>query len=111
MPGCEDAEGRRPVGDPLANSDAAVGQRCRDTRSVEDVRRIVEISVGERGKLQFSVENLTDTLDGALPVGFGGIGVPLANGTIGATNANVLQPRTLRFMYRESFGSGPIFER
>jgi outer membrane receptor protein involved in Fe transport len=71
----------------------------------------IEISAGGRGKLQFSVENLTDALDARLPVGFGGLAVPLANGSIGATNANALAPRTIRFMYRQSFGSGSIYER
>jgi len=71
----------------------------------------VEISVGDRGKLQFSVENLTDALDEPLPIAFAGIGVPLADGNVGRTNANVLAPRTLRFMYRQSFGSGSIYER
>lgn len=71
----------------------------------------LEISVGDRGKLQFSVENLTDALDGALPIGFAGVGVPLADGGLGRTNANVLAPRTLRCIYRQSFGSGRIYER
>lgn len=71
----------------------------------------IEISAGDRGKLQFSVENLTDALDNPLPLAFQGIGVPLANGSIGLTNANVLPPRTLRFMFRQSIGNAAIFER
>lgn len=71
----------------------------------------LEISVGDRGKLQFSVENLTGALDDRLPIGYGGVAVPLADGGVGRTNANVLAPRTLRFMYRQSFGTGRIFER
>lgn len=71
----------------------------------------LEISAGNRGKLQFSVENLTDALDRPLPLAYGGIGVPLANGSVGPSNANALSPRTLRFMYRQSFGGGSIFER
>ncbi|HEY1654600.1 MAG TPA: TonB-dependent receptor [Candidatus Tumulicola sp.] len=71
----------------------------------------LEISVGDRGKLQFSIENLTDALDARLPIAFAGVGVPLADGEAGRTNANVLAPRTLRFMFRQSFGGGRIFER
>jgi hypothetical protein len=70
----------------------------------------IELSAGARGKLQFSVENLTDALDAPLPLAYAGAGVPLANGLTGATNANVMAPRTLRFMYRQSFGEGSIYE-
>jgi TonB dependent receptor len=70
----------------------------------------LELSLGPKAKLQFSVENLFNALDNRLPLAFQGIGVPLANGFAGLTNANALQPRTIRFMMRQSIGSSSIYE-
>jgi hypothetical protein len=60
----------------------------------------LELSVGAKSKLQVSVENLFDSLDGRLPIAL-----------IASTNANVLGPRTIRVMFRQSFGGGAIYER
>ncbi|HTU81154.1 MAG TPA: TonB-dependent receptor [Candidatus Acidoferrales bacterium] len=76
----------------------------------ETVNANIEVSAGDRGKFQFSIENLTGALDNPLPLAFGGVGVPLATGGVGLTNANVLAPRTLRFMFRQSIGNGSLFE-
>jgi hypothetical protein len=70
----------------------------------------LELSLGPKAKFQISVENLTNELDNRLPFAFQGIGVPLAAGGAGLTNANALQPRTFRFMLRQSFGGGAIYE-
>lgn len=71
----------------------------------------LELSLGAKAKLQLSVENLFDVLDNRLPLAFTGIGVPLANGGIGLTNAGALVPRTIRFMIRQSFGGNSLLER
>lgn len=71
----------------------------------------LELSLGGKEKLQISVENVFNALDGRLPTAFGGIGVPTALGTIAGTNANVLAPRTIRFVFRQSLGAGSVYER
>lgn len=71
----------------------------------------LELSLGGKEKLQISVENLLNALDGELPVAFGGVGVPTALGTTAGTNANVLAPRTIRVVFRQSFGAGSVYER
>jgi hypothetical protein len=70
----------------------------------------LELSLGSKAKLQLSVENLFDALDTRLPLAYQGIGVPLANGEVGLTNANALVPRTIRVMVRQSFGGGSLVE-
>ncbi|MGZ3507087.1 MAG: TonB-dependent receptor domain-containing protein [Vulcanimicrobiaceae bacterium] len=71
----------------------------------------LELSLGNKSKLQLSVENLTGAYDGALPTGFAGMAVPLADGHIAQTNANVLGPATIRMMFRQSIGGGGLTER
>jgi outer membrane receptor protein involved in Fe transport len=58
----------------------------------------LELSLGSKAKLQFSVQNLTNALANRLPV-FG-----LPDPQYG------LQPFTLRFMFRQSFGAGGLYE-
>lgn len=70
----------------------------------------LELSLGPKAKFQISVENLFNALDNRLPIALAGIGVPLANGGIGLTNANALAPRTVRVMLRQSFGGSAIYE-
>jgi hypothetical protein len=58
----------------------------------------LELSLGARAKLQFSVENLSNDVSHPVPVAPGmpyGYGVP---------------PRTFRFMVRQSFGTGSLYE-
>ncbi len=71
----------------------------------------LELSLGGKEKLQVSVENLFSALNDPLPIAFGGIGVPTALGTVAGTNANVLAPRTIRIVFRQSFGAGSVYER
>ena len=71
----------------------------------------LELSLGGKEKLQISVENLLNALDEPLPTAFGGIGVPTVLGTVAGTNANVLAPRTIRFVFRQSLGAGSVYER
>lgn len=97
---------RASIGVLYLGANNAYGQRAFATLNAN-----LEISAGSRGKLQFSAENLTAALDRALPLLGGGVPVPLAFGGTGATNGNVLAPRTLRFMYRQSFGGAAIFEK
>ncbi len=70
----------------------------------------LELSVASRSKFQISVENLFNNLDIPVPLFGGGIGVPLVTGTLAMQNAQGLAPRTIRFMYRQSFGEGSIYE-
>lgn len=58
----------------------------------------LELSLGSKSKLQFSVQNLTNALAHRLPV-FG-----LPDPQYG------LQPFTLRFMFRQSIGAGRLYE-
>ncbi len=57
----------------------------------------LELSLGARAKLQFSAENLTNQLANRAPVF-----VPLPQ--------YGLVPFTLRFMFRQSFGTGSLYE-
>ena len=57
----------------------------------------LELSLGARAKLQFSAENLTNELANRPPV----YGPPQQYG---------LAPFTLRFMFRQSFGTGSLYE-
>ena len=60
----------------------------------------LELSLGSRAKLQFSALNLTNALANRAP-----LYVPLA-----ASPQYGLQPFTLRFMFRQSFGTGHLYE-
>jgi outer membrane receptor protein involved in Fe transport len=57
----------------------------------------LELSLGPRAKLQFSAENLTDQLANRAPV-------------FGPVPQYGLVPFTLRFMFRQSFGTGSLYE-
>jgi outer membrane receptor protein involved in Fe transport len=57
----------------------------------------LELSLGARGKLQFSAENLTNVLANRPPI-------------YGPMPQYGLVPFTLRFMVRESFGTGSLYE-
>lgn len=70
----------------------------------------LELSLGNRSKFQLSVDNLTNVHGDALPLGYAGIPIPLANAALAPVNAGVLGPRTLRIMFRQAIGPG-IFER
>lgn len=70
----------------------------------------LELSLGSRSKLQLSVENLFDSLDGRLPIALAGVPEMLPSGSIVTTNANVLGPPTVRVMFRQAFGEGRIYE-
>jgi outer membrane receptor protein involved in Fe transport len=63
----------------------------------ETLNSNLELSLGPRAKLQFSVQNLTDTLADRVPV-------------FSPQPLYGLQPFTLRFMFRQSFGTGSLFE-
>ena len=70
----------------------------------------LELSVGAKSKFQISVQNLLNAFDNRLPVTFGGVPVPFANITTAAVLPNVIGPRTVRVMFRQSFGGGAIYE-
>jgi len=57
----------------------------------------LEISLGGRAKLQFSAENLTNQLANRAPI-------------FGPVPQYGLVPFTLRFMFRQSFGTGSLYE-
>lgn len=57
----------------------------------------LELSAGAKGKFQISIENLFDVDAGGLPLGPAG--------------PDVLPPRTIRVMYRQSAGGGAVYER
>jgi hypothetical protein len=57
----------------------------------------LELSLGARAKLQFSAQNLTDVLANRVP-----LYAPISQ--------YGLQPFTLRFMFRQSFGTGALYE-
>jgi TonB dependent receptor/Carboxypeptidase regulatory-like domain/TonB-dependent Receptor Plug Domain len=57
----------------------------------------LELSLGARAKLQFSAENLTNQLANRAPV-------------FGPVPQYGLVPFTLRFMFRQSFGTGSLYE-
>ena len=57
----------------------------------------LELSLGARAKLQFSALNLTNAYGNRAPV-------------YGAMPQFGLQPFTLRFMFRQSFGTGSLYE-
>jgi hypothetical protein len=57
----------------------------------------LELSLGPRAKLQFSAENLTNQLANRVPV-------------FGPVPQYGLVPFTLRFMFRQSFGTGSLYE-
>lgn len=69
----------------------------------------LELSLGNESKFQLSVQNLTNVNSAALPVFSNGIGIPLAQGAAFPALANVVGPRTIRFIFRQSVG-GSIFE-
>jgi hypothetical protein len=71
----------------------------------------LELSLGGKQKLQISAENIFGALNESLPLAFGGIGAPTVLGTIAGTNANVLPPPTIRFVFRQSLGTGSVYER
>lgn len=71
----------------------------------------LELSVGALSKFQISVENLTGAFGGALPAGYTGIPVRLADGSYAPANAGILAPRTFRIMFRQSIGPGTLYER
>ncbi len=70
----------------------------------------LELSLASRSKFQISIENIFNNLDIPVPLLNSGIGVPLSNGSFAPQNAQGLAPRTIRFMYRQSFGEGSIYE-
>jgi outer membrane receptor protein involved in Fe transport len=53
---------------------------------------------------QISGSNIFNAWSGLFPIVGGGPNVPLANGFVGATNANVLGPATWRFLFTQRFG-------
>ena len=55
---------------------------------------------------QISGDNLTDQYSNVWPAFGSGNPVPLANGQLAATQANVLWPRTIRFTLTKTFGEG-----
>jgi outer membrane receptor protein involved in Fe transport len=57
----------------------------------------LELSLGARAKLQFSAQNLTNQLANRVPI-------------YGPLPQYGLQPFTLRFMFRQSFGTGALYE-
>jgi hypothetical protein len=57
----------------------------------------LELSLGPRAKLQFSAENLTNALANRVPM-------------FAPISEYGLQPFTLRFMFRQSFGTGSLYE-
>jgi outer membrane receptor protein involved in Fe transport len=57
----------------------------------------LELSLGPRAKLQFSAENLTNQLANRVPI-------------FGPVPQYGLVPFTLRFMFRQSFGTGSLYE-
>ena len=57
----------------------------------------LELSLGSRAKLQFSAENLTNVLANRAPI-------------YGPVPQYGLVPFTLRFMFRQSFGTGSLYE-
>lgn len=63
----------------------------------ETLNSNLELSLGARAKLQFSVQNLTDALANRMPV-------------FSPQPLYGLQPFTLRFMFRQSFGTGSLYE-
>lgn len=56
--------------------------------------------------LQISGDNLNNMYSNVWPAFGAGVPIPLANGQFAATQANVLYPRTVRFMLTKSFGAG-----
>lgn len=55
--------------------------------------------------LQVSADNIFNQLSGLFPLTGAGLPVALPNGNIGLTNANVLGPRSIRFVLTRTFGS------
>ncbi|HTU69767.1 MAG TPA: TonB-dependent receptor [Candidatus Baltobacteraceae bacterium] len=63
----------------------------------ETLNSNLELSLGSRAKLQFSAQNLTDALANRVPV-------------FAPMPQYGLVPFTLRFMFRQSFGTGSLYE-
>ena len=59
----------------------------------------------ERTTFQISVDNLNGAYAAPYISPFGGVPVPLVNGKLGLTNANVIGPRTVRFILTREFGA------
>ena len=55
--------------------------------------------------IQVSGHNLTNALNGLFPMQGAGVPITLANGALGATQANVLGPRTVQVMLIKNFGA------
>jgi outer membrane receptor protein involved in Fe transport len=66
----------------------------------------VRAPLGNGLTFQISGDNLTDKYSDIWPSYGTGVQIPLANGQLAATQANVLYPRTIRFTFTKSFGSG-----
>lgn len=66
-----------------------------------------KVPVGAPGQtLQLSVDNLFEVYSNAYINPFNGIGVPLANGKLGLTNANVVGPRNIRLVFTKNITFG-----
>ncbi len=70
----------------------------------------LELSLGSRGKLQISAENVFNAIAGTVPLLGGGTPIQLANGSTVPSPLAGLTPFTLRVMVRESFGEGSLYE-
>lgn len=57
-------------------------------------------------QLQVAGDNLTNAYTGLFPTLGTGVAIPLANGQVGATQANVLGPSTIRVLMTKNFGEG-----
>ncbi|MFN2459181.1 MAG: carboxypeptidase regulatory-like domain-containing protein [Candidatus Velthaea sp.] len=55
--------------------------------------------------LQVSIDNLFNTYGNAYITQFGGVAVPLVNGKLGLTNANVIGPRNTRLLFTKRIGN------
>jgi hypothetical protein len=66
----------------------------------------VRAPLGNGMSFQISGDNLTNKYSAIWPTYGTGVPIPLANGDFAATQANVLFPRTVRFVFTKSFGPG-----
>lgn len=63
--------------------------------------------VANQTSVQVSIDNIFNSNSALFPLQNAGIPVPLANGSIGLTQANTFGPRTIRFVFTKDFGQNP----
>jgi hypothetical protein len=68
------------------------------------VRASLRAPITDTLAVQISGNNIFNAYNGLFPIVGGGVGIPLANGALGASNGNVLGPATWNFILTKAFG-------